>query len=91
MLECSAHELLQRDLCTPKWTPQTKMRLAQSSRRPIEEKKKRKSESTHLLCYNVLNHTTYENVMSIAINDLSHWDVLACEESSAKRIGTNSG
>jgi len=42
-------------------------------------RKERKSESAHPLCYNRWNRTTYENVLSVAINDLSHWDVLACE------------
>jgi hypothetical protein len=56
-------------------------------------RRERKSESTHLLCYNRWNHATYENIPSIPIYDLSHWHVLACEahpKSRAKCIGTNS-
>jgi hypothetical protein len=80
-----APRVLQRDLCTP----QTKNDVSYA----IIQVANRKSESTHLHCYNRWNHETYENALSIPIYDLSHWHVLACEahpESSAKCVGTNS-
>ena len=68
-----------------------RMFLARSPRWPIEERTNIRINT--LLCYNRWHHTTYENVLSMPIYDLSHWYVLTCEahpESSARYIGTDS-
>lgn len=86
----SAHELLQRDLCTRHVTDE-KVSCA-----IIQVAYQRKNENLNQHIYSATidgNHATYENVLSIPIYDLSHWHVLTCEAhpgSSAKCLGTNS-